>query len=157
MNIYGLPEDLLSLIRTRDSNCVYCRKAMVDPGTQNSTQRDWATIEHLNHLPPWNNPETVAFCCGSCNSSRGAKPICFGLIPSTARPRESARKPLRSPYSITSSSTRGTYPLRGRKLKRTLQHNNSFQPTPAASFAEGRARLNSGVIRTAASFTWPLP
>ena len=36
---------------------------------------DWATIEHLNHLPPWDNPKTIAICCGSCNSSRGKKTI----------------------------------------------------------------------------------
>jgi len=42
----------------------------------NSTWRgDWATIEHLNNLPPWDNANTVAICCGSCNSSRGAKKI----------------------------------------------------------------------------------
>ena len=36
---------------------------------------DWATIEHLNHLPPWDNPKTIAICCSSCNSSRGNKLI----------------------------------------------------------------------------------
>lgn len=47
---------------------------------------DWATIEHLNHLPPWDNPATVAICCWSCNSSRGNRklqdwfkmPYCLG-------------------------------------------------------------------------------
>lgn len=39
------------------------------------TPRDKATIEHLNVAPPWNNPETVAICCGSCNSSRGNKQL----------------------------------------------------------------------------------
>jgi hypothetical protein len=42
---------------------------------ENSWRGDWATIEHLNHLPPWDNPDTVAICCGSCNSSRGQKTI----------------------------------------------------------------------------------
>ena len=36
---------------------------------------DWATIEHLNYEPPWDDPTTVAICCGSCNSSRGNKPL----------------------------------------------------------------------------------
>lgn len=36
---------------------------------------DWATIEHLNHLPPWDNLKTIAICCSSCNSSRGNKLI----------------------------------------------------------------------------------
>ena len=73
-NKYGIPEERLKKIRTRDKTCVYCHKVMIDPSI--SGQRgDWATIEHLNHLPPWNNPDTVAICCGSCNSSRGKKKL----------------------------------------------------------------------------------
>lgn len=73
-NKYGLPEDAVDRVRARDKQCVYCGKDMVKPRRGTST-RDWATIEHLNHLPPWDNPETIAICCGSCNSSRGPKPI----------------------------------------------------------------------------------
>jgi len=74
MNKYGLPENRLRKIRSRDTKCVYCHKAMTQP-KNGGFKGDWATIEHLNHLPPWNNPDTVAICCGSCNSSRGALPI----------------------------------------------------------------------------------
>jgi len=73
-NNYGLPEDAVALVRKRDCRCVYCHKAMVPPNTA-TWRGDWATIEHLNHRPPWNNPETIAICCGSCNSSRGDKPL----------------------------------------------------------------------------------
>ena len=73
-NRYGLPEDDVTLVRKRDRRCVYCRKKMSPPGPA-IWQGDWATIEHLNHLPPWDNPETIAICCGSCNSSRGNKPL----------------------------------------------------------------------------------
>jgi hypothetical protein len=72
-NQYGLPEEKLENIRARDKTCVYCHKKMVDTSSVN--RRDWATIEHLNYLPPWNNPDTVAICCGSCNSSRGQKKL----------------------------------------------------------------------------------
>ena len=73
-NKYGLPEKDLEVIRARDKKCVYCGKGMANPS--NGGQRsDWATIEHLNYLPPWNNPETVAICCGGCNSSRGPKKL----------------------------------------------------------------------------------
>jgi hypothetical protein len=72
-NQYGLPEKELEKIRIRDKTCVYCHKKMLD--TSSSNRRDWATIEHLNYLPPWNNPATVAICCGSCNSSRGQKKL----------------------------------------------------------------------------------
>lgn len=73
-NKYGLPESDLDIIRKRDKVCVYCHKKMIKPGNGGS-QKVWATIEHLNHLPPWNNPKTVAICCGSCNSSRSNKTL----------------------------------------------------------------------------------
>jgi hypothetical protein len=70
-NNYGLPKKSLEVIFKRDEFCVYCHKNMNKIGDR----RDWPTIEHLNYLPPWNNPETVVICCWSCNSSRGNKPI----------------------------------------------------------------------------------
>ena len=73
-NKYGIPEKELDKSRARDKTCVYCHKKMVDPKL-GGTRKDWATIEHLNYLPPWNNSITVAICCGSCNSSRGKKKI----------------------------------------------------------------------------------
>jgi len=73
-NKYGLSEDKLNEIRVRDKVCVYCHKKMIEPNN-NGSRKDWATIEHLNHLPPWDNPFTVAICCGSCNSSRGNKKL----------------------------------------------------------------------------------
>ena len=74
MNQYGLPKKKLDEIRKRDTKCVYCHKKMFDP-SDGDFCGDWATIEHLNHLPPWDNPTTVAICCGSCNSSRGKKKL----------------------------------------------------------------------------------
>lgn len=83
-NKYGLPEKELDKIRARDKACVYCYKIMLYP-FDSKKRNDSATIEHLNHLPPWNNSKTVAICCGECNSSRGKKalkkwfkePYCF--------------------------------------------------------------------------------
>lgn len=73
-NRYGLRDEDLEKIRARDKICVYCRKKMTNPKNK-GWRGDWATIEHLNHLPPWNNPKTVTMCCGSCNSSRGNKKL----------------------------------------------------------------------------------
>lgn len=73
-NKYGLPESELSKIRERDKYCVYCHKTMAEH-TPEAPRKDWITIEHFNHLPPWNNHRTVGFCCWSCNSSRGNKLI----------------------------------------------------------------------------------
>ena len=69
-NNYGLPRDELQKIFERDRACVYCHKTMISHDA-NSRRGDWYSIEHLNYLPPWNNPKTVAICCWSCNSSRG--------------------------------------------------------------------------------------
>ena len=71
---YGLKKEDLERVRLRDETCVYCHKKMIYPYNPNNRQ-DSATIEHLNHLPPWDNPKTIAYCCGSCNSSRGPKKI----------------------------------------------------------------------------------
>ena len=77
-NRYGLPEAEVERVRQRDTTCVYCHKRMVTPG-RDAKREDWATIEHLNHLPPWNNPATIAICCQSCNASRGNKTILHWL------------------------------------------------------------------------------
>ena len=73
-NNYGLPKIELQRIFERDGVCVYCKKLMKSHGSNNQ-RADWFTIEHLNYLPPWNNPKTVTICCWSCNSSRGNKKI----------------------------------------------------------------------------------
>jgi len=73
-NPYGLREEDIDKVRARDKVCVYCHKQMFKPSKE-VWRGDWATIEHLNHLPPWDNPNTIAICCSSCNSSRGNKTI----------------------------------------------------------------------------------
>lgn len=73
-NKYGIPLEEEEKIRSRDKTCVYCHKEMMSPN-DGGWFGDCATIEHLNYLPPWDNPATVAICCGSCNSSRGKKPL----------------------------------------------------------------------------------
>ena len=73
-NQYGLGEGELEEVYNRYDTCVYCHKKMIKP-YRKGNHKDSATIEHLNHLPPWDNIETVAFCCGSCNSSRSNKRI----------------------------------------------------------------------------------
>jgi len=66
---YGIPAKALKRILKRDKLCVYCHKRMILPRKE-TKQRNWATVEHMNDEPPWNNPITISLCCGSCNSSR---------------------------------------------------------------------------------------
>ena len=77
-NKYGIPAHIESEIRIRDVRCVYCGKVMMP--TTNAARADWATIEHLDHLPPFTyrpgrTAADFAIACFSCNSSRGAKPL----------------------------------------------------------------------------------
>lgn len=76
---FGIPDDVLAEIMGRDRECVYCRKLMINPyNVQN--RRDSVTIEHLSPHPPfhWSDKmeaNNIVMCCGSCNSSRGAKEL----------------------------------------------------------------------------------
>lgn len=76
---FGIPDDVLSDIMERDKECVYCRKALINPySTEN--RRDSATIEHLSPVPPfhWSDgmkADNIVMCCGSCNSSRRDKEL----------------------------------------------------------------------------------
>jgi hypothetical protein len=79
MNKFGIPAEIESAIRARDVECVYCQKAMVPP-TSTPNLANWATIEHLDHLPPFpyregQTADDFAIACGSCNSSRRDKPL----------------------------------------------------------------------------------
>lgn len=66
---YSIPPDSLKKILKRDKHCVYCHKKMILPG-KGIKQRNCATVEHMKDKSPFNIPETIAICCGSCNSSR---------------------------------------------------------------------------------------
>jgi len=74
-NNYGLPNEELEKKRQGYKNCVYCHKSLKRYHGVRGTRTDMSTIEHLNHLPPWDNIATVTFCCGSCNSSRSNKKL----------------------------------------------------------------------------------
>ncbi len=84
-NDYGFPGKILDEIsNSQGQKCAYCRELMSDHLAEKS-RREWATIEHLNYLRPfnWNEvgfdrdkiKENVVFCCWSCNSSRGKLPL----------------------------------------------------------------------------------
>lgn len=77
-NKFGIPLEVEKAIRSRDKCCVYCKKKMKLYGGMIGSPKDKATIEHLNHKPPFYvdeglKTESIVICCQSCNSSRGAK------------------------------------------------------------------------------------
>jgi hypothetical protein len=78
-NRFGIPKEIESAIRARDVQCVYCRKAMVAP-TSTRIRTNWATIEHLDHLPPFRyrdgqTADDFAIACQPCNSGRADLPL----------------------------------------------------------------------------------
>lgn len=74
MNRWGIPDWLEKKIRDRDKLCVYCHIELKEYLDIKGTPKDKATFEHLTDedLPLEDN---VVMCCGSCNSSRGAKEL----------------------------------------------------------------------------------
>ena len=104
-NRYDLPEEEVELERKRDTKCVYCHKKMGKPDP-NVWRGDWATIEYLNHLPPWDNPKTIAICCSSCNFGREEKTILEWFKSTFCRernisPATVAQPVLDDPHTIT--------------------------------------------------------
>jgi hypothetical protein len=78
-NSFGIPREIESVITARDVACVYCGKAMVLPSST-PVRTNWATIEHLDHLPPFpyragQTADDFAIACQPCNSSRGAQAL----------------------------------------------------------------------------------
>ena len=77
-NSFGIRPEIEAAIRERDTLCVYCSREMRIYVGVRGTRSDMATIEHLNHRPPFHwkdglEADGIVICCGSCNASRGAK------------------------------------------------------------------------------------
>lgn len=71
---YGFAEEVLEeILEKQDGKCVYCRKEM-KKSKIGVSRRDWATVEHLENDGP-NERNNIAYCCGSCNSSRRNKEL----------------------------------------------------------------------------------
>jgi len=73
-NSWGIPDWLEKKVRDRDKFCVYCHIELKEHLDIKGTPKDKATFEHLTNenLPLEDN---IVMCCGSCNSSRGAKEL----------------------------------------------------------------------------------
>jgi len=52
MNHYRIPKHIEDTSRARDIRCVYCHRTMLPTSGGREHQIKWATIEHLDHLPP---------------------------------------------------------------------------------------------------------
>ena len=76
MNRWGIPDWLEKKVRDRDKFCVYCHIPMKEYPRIKGTPCDKATIEHMDDEAVAHPTEkNIAICCGSCNSSRGARKL----------------------------------------------------------------------------------
>jgi len=76
MNRWNIPDWLEGKIRKRDKCCVYCRIPMKESSGHRVGRKKRATWEHIDNDEWRQASETnVVRCCGSCNSSKGAKPL----------------------------------------------------------------------------------
>ncbi len=88
-NSFQIPPDVEAETKMRDKDCVYCHEPLRSKaelkalGIGYKTER---TLEHLYHKEPfyWKGKlgkpggltkSGIAYCCRSCNSSRGANPL----------------------------------------------------------------------------------
>ena len=70
---YGMPlADYEKLVK-KYKKCVYCQRRLVKRVGSIGPQGKAGTVEHLDYRG--NSGSYVAMCCGSCNSSRGKKPL----------------------------------------------------------------------------------
>lgn len=73
-NSWGIPDQLEKKIRERDKFCVYCHIKLKEYPDAKGTPSDKATFEHIDG-DKFASEDNIVMCCGSCNSSRGAKKL----------------------------------------------------------------------------------
>jgi 5-methylcytosine-specific restriction endonuclease McrA len=71
-NRWRIPSEVETLVRERDSKCVYCG---IDFSISNESRKTRPTWEHIVNDIGINGIENIAFCCGSCNASKGSKQL----------------------------------------------------------------------------------
>lgn len=72
MNRWGIPREVETFVRARDTGCVYCRRPF---GTRRDPKRTWASWEHIINDTSIHTPENIALCCMGCNASKGVKDL----------------------------------------------------------------------------------
>ena len=67
--IWGLDDEFMNKVISRDKVCVYCRHKF------RSTDCNKATWEHINNETVDREEWNIVLCCKSCNSSKGTKDL----------------------------------------------------------------------------------
>jgi hypothetical protein len=98
-NRWNIPREVERIVKTRDSECVYCS---VDFSQIHESRKTKPTWEHIVNDIRLNSEDNIALCCSSCNASKGAKNL---------------EDWLKSKYCVSKGITRDTV---GRVVKRVL-------------------------------------
>lgn len=69
-NRWGIPKEVESIVRQRDTACVYCRSEFT---IENNLRKNKSSWEHIVNDVRINGSDNIALCCMSCNSSKGSK------------------------------------------------------------------------------------
>lgn len=69
-NKWGIPIEVENLVLSRDKSCVYCGVTFTEDDKSRKTKQSW---EHIVNDIRINGDDNIAFCCMSCNASKGAK------------------------------------------------------------------------------------
>jgi hypothetical protein len=71
-NRWGISKGVEELVKKRDLSCVYCGISFTNSVANHKTRPTW---EHIINDITINGPENIALCCGSCNATKGTKPL----------------------------------------------------------------------------------
>ena len=71
-NRWGIPKDVETFVKERDSCCVYCGIEFSDSKGGRKSKPSW---EHIINDIRINGVDNISLCCMSCNASKGAKPL----------------------------------------------------------------------------------
>ena len=70
VNRWGIPKEVENHVKAEDKDCVYCGVEFSDSNTSRKFKASW---EHIVNDLRINRIDNIAFCCISCNASKGAK------------------------------------------------------------------------------------
>lgn len=87
MNECGIPAWLEAEVRRRDGACIYCGVPFLTFPASIGSRKAVATWEHIINDATLINRANIARCCGSCNSSKGAKTLSDWLETSYCKQR----------------------------------------------------------------------
>jgi len=73
-NQWGISREVEELVISRDDSCIYCGSSF---SIEHKSRKTIPTWEHIINDLELISSDNIAYCCMSCNSSKGAKNVEF--------------------------------------------------------------------------------